>query len=271
MQDFLLEAEKWLMKFGFDLVIAIVIFVVGKFIVKIITNLVKKLFKKRNIEESLQSFLSNIIYALLLTIVIIAAFNQVGIETASFIAVLGAAGLAIGLALQGSLSNFASGVLIILFKHFKAGDFIETAGVMGTVEEIHIFTTKLKSPDNKVLIIPNSSITSSNIINFSAKDTRRIDFVFGIGYDDNIKKAKEIIEETFANEERILKDPAPTIGVLEMGDSSINIAARPWVKTSDYWPTYFDILERIKNKFDDNNISIPFPQRDVHIYNHDNK
>jgi small conductance mechanosensitive channel len=206
------------------------------------------------------------IYAALLAFVIIAALGQLGIQTTSFIAILGAAGLAIGLALQGSLSNFSAGVLMIIFRPFKQGDFIEGAGVAGIVEEVHIFNTVLRTGDNKTIIIPNDALMGGNIINYSTQPTRRLDLVVGIGYDDDIKKAKNILNELMANDERILKDPAPTLGLLELADSSVNFAVRPWVNSSDYWGVHFDLLESIKLRFDAEGISIPYPQQDVHLH-----
>jgi small conductance mechanosensitive channel len=206
------------------------------------------------------------VYYALLTFVILAALSQIGIQTTSFIAVIGAAGLAVGLALQGSLANFAAGFLLIMFRPFKVGDFIEGAGVMGTVESLQIFTTQLRTPDNKKIIIPNASLTGDNIVNWSATGTRRVDMVFGIGYDDDIDRAKQVINEIIAADERILKDPKPQVAVSELADSSVNFVARPWVKTGDYWSVFFDTTEAVKKRFDAEGISIPYPQSDVHVY-----
>jgi len=221
---------------------------------------------KADVDETLISFVGNLTYIVLLIFVIIAALNQLGVQTTSFIAIIGAAGLAIGLALQGSLANFAAGVLMIIFHPFKVGDYIEAAGVAGVVEEIQIFTTQLKTPDNKTIIIPNASVTGGSITNYSAKDTRRVDLVIGVGYGDDLKRVREVLEEVLAKDDRILDDPAPTIGVLELGDNSVNFAVRPWVKAEDYWGVYFDSTETVKRRFDEEGISIPFPQRDVHLY-----
>jgi small conductance mechanosensitive channel len=201
-----------------------------------------------------------------MTFIIISALGALGVQTASFIAIIGAAGLAVGFALQGSLANFASGVMLIIFRPFKSGDYVEAGGTSGSVEAIQIFNTTLKTPDNKKVIVPNSQITGDKIVNYSAMDKRRIDLVFGIGYDDNIRQAKEILEKIITEDSRILKDPAPVIAVLELGDSSVNFAVRPWVNTADYWAVYFDITEKVKLTFDENNISIPYPQTDVHIH-----
>jgi small conductance mechanosensitive channel len=221
---------------------------------------------KGKVDETLVKFVGNITYVVLIVIVVIAALNQLGVQTTSFIAIIGAAGLAIGLALQGSLANFAAGVLMIIFRPFKLGDYVEGAGAAGTVEEISIFTTHLKSPDNKTIIIPNAKITGDNIINYSAKDSRRLDLVFGVSYNDDLQKVKAVLYDILKNDDRILKDPAPTIGVLELADSSVNFAVRPWVRTGDYWTLFFDLKEKIKERFDAEGISIPFPQQDVHLY-----
>ena len=252
--------------YGLKIVAAIVIFIVGRWIAKALKNVVKRMMAKGNVEEILISFVGNLTYIALLVFVIIAALNQLGIQTTSFIAIIGAAGLAIGLALQGSLANFAAGVLMIIFRPFQVGEYIEGAGVAGSVEKVQIFTTQLKTPDNKTIIIPNAKIMGDNITNYSAKDTRRVDMVIGVGYGDDLKKVREILEDILAKDDRILEDPAPTIGVLELGDNSVNFAVRPWVKRDDYWGTYFDVTETVKRRFDEKGISIPYPQRDVHLY-----
>jgi small conductance mechanosensitive channel len=223
---------------------------------------------KNKLDTTIVGFAKNLLYISLLTFIVLAALGQLGIQTTSFMAVLGAAGLAVGLALQGSLANFAAGVLMIIFRPFSVGDFIEGAGVAGTVEEIQIFTTRLNTPDNKVIIVPNAKLTADNITNYSAKDTRRVDLVAGIGYEDDIDKTKAILTDLLAADERVLSDPAPTIGVVELADSSVNIVVRPWVKSADYWKVYFELTEQIKKRFDAEGISIPFPQRDIHVYEH---
>ncbi len=252
--------------YGLKILAAIIIFVVGRWIAKALKNMIKRMMTKGNVDEILVSFVGNLTYIALLAFVIIAALNQLGIQTTSFIAIIGAAGLAIGLALQGSLANFAAGVLMIIFRPFKVGDYIEGAGVAGAVEGVQIFATQLKTPDNKTIIVPNAKMMSDNITNYSAKDTRRVDMVIGVGYGDDLKKVREILEDILANDHRILKDPAPTIGVLELGDNSVNFAVRPWVKREDYWGAYFDVTETVKRRFDEEGISIPYPQRDVHLY-----
>ena len=251
--------------YGLKVIAAIVIFVIGKWLSRVLSRTVGKAMRRAQTDEMLVKFVVNLAYAALLAFVVLAALAQLGIQTTSFIAIVGAAGLAIGLALQGSLSNFAAGVMLIIFRPFKVGDFIEAAGTSGVVEEILIFSTKMKSPDNKQLYVPNGSILSGTIVNYSAKDQRRVDLVFGCGYGDDIKKAKALLEEIVTGNPLVLDDPAPTIGVLELGDNSVNFAVRPWVKTGDYWDAYFQITETVKQRFDEAGISIPFPQRDVHL------
>ena len=227
----------------------------------------EKTLRKSRVDDTLVSFVSSLTYAVLLCIVVIAALGKLGFQTTSLVAILGAAGLAVALSLQGSLANFASGVLMIIFRPFKVGDFIEGAGVSGTVEAISIFTTELKSGDNKKIIVPNSKLTGDTITNFSAKEVRRIDMVVAAGYGDDLDKVKGVLRNILDQDERILKDPAPVVAVLALADSSVNFAVRPWVKTADYWPVNFALQETIKKRFDIEGISIPFPQQDVHLYN----
>ncbi|RXJ94444.1 mechanosensitive ion channel protein MscS [Malaciobacter molluscorum] len=257
--------------YSLNIALAIVIFIVGKWLASKLTDItIKILTKTKRVDETLLGFFKNIIYYILMVIVALTALKQLGVDTTSFFAILGAAGLAIGLALKDSLGNFASGVMIIMFRPFKVGDFITAAGVSGTVEEISIFNTVLKTPDNQKLIVPNGSITQSTITNVNANPTRRIDLVIGIGYDDDIKKAKEILENTLKSNELILIDKGITVAVSELGDSSVNFVVRGWVNTPDYWTVKFDLTEKIKTTFDKEGISIPFPQRDVHVYKHKN-
>jgi small conductance mechanosensitive channel len=251
--------------YGLKVLAAIVIFFIGKWLSGMLSRAVGSAMRRAKTDEMLVKFVGNLVYAALVAFVILAALAQLGIQTTSFIAVLGAAGLAVGLALQGSLSNFAAGVMLIVFRPFKVGDFIEAAGTSGVVEEIMIFSTKLRSPDNKQLYVPNGSILSGTIVNYSANDQRRVDLVFGCGYGDDIKKAKALLEAIVADNALVLEDPAPTIGVLELGDNSVNFAVRPWVKTPDYGNARFQITEAVKQRFDEAGISIPFPQRDVHL------
>lgn len=254
--------------YGLKVIAAIAVFVIGRWVAKALTTFTKKVMDKRQVDATITSFVANLIYIALLVFVVLAALGQLGIQTTSFIAIIGAAGLAIGLALQGSLANFAAGFLMLIFRPFKVGDYIEGAGVAGTVEAIQIFTTQLVTPDNKTVIIPNASLTSDNITNYSTKGTRRVDLMFGIGYGDDIDHAKKIIWEVLNKETRLLKDPAPAVMLMELADSSVNFAVRPWVSAADYWGVYSSLSENIKKSFDAEDISIPFPQRDVHIYKH---
>jgi len=257
----------YVVPWAINIAMAIAIFVIGRWIAGILLNVVDKMLNKAKVDSMLISFVHSILNALLLLFIIIAALDQLGVDTTSFIALIGAAGLAVGLALQGSLQNFASGVLLIVFRPFKVGHLIEAAGVSGVVEEIGIFSTRLKTGDNREIIVPNGAIYGGTITNNSARDTRRIDMVFGIGYDDDIKKAKEIMQSILAADERVFSDPAPLIAVAELADSSVNFNVRPWVKTSDYWAVLYDVTEKIKLAFDDAGISIPYPQMDVHLNN----
>ena len=268
MEDLVSKIWELLTIYGLKVIAAVVVFVVGRWIAKGLTRFAETLMHKRQVDPTIVSFVANMTYIALLVFVVLAALGQLGIQTTSFIAVIGAAGLAIGLALQGSLANFAAGFLMIIFRPFKVGDYIEGAGVAGTVEAIQIFTTQLKTPDNKTVIIPNASLTSDNITNWSVKGTRRVDLVMGIGYGDDIDKARTIMADILAKDERVLKDPAPKIAVVELADSSVNFVVRPWVKSEHYWDVYFDATENIKKSFDAQGISIPFPQRDVHMYEH---
>ena len=266
-------AEVWMMiqtsgiDLGIRVITAIVIFFIGKWVVALVVSGLKKAMQKGDVDTTLRRFVANLVRMVLMLFVIIAAINHLGIQTASLIAVLGAAGLAVGLALQGSLSNFAAGVLIVLFRPYKVGDWIEGAGVSGSVEEVQILTTVLKTGDNKRVIIPNSQIMGSTITNYSANPTRRVDLVVGVSYSDDLDKVRKELEALVAADERILQDPAPTIAVSELADSSVNFVLRPWVNTADYWAVYFDLTERVKKRFDEVGVSIPFPQRDVYIHN----
>ena len=252
-----------------NLAIAIAIFYVGKLVVGLIVRGMRKVMQRQEVDKTLETFVSNLVRMVLMVVVIIAAISQIGIETTSFIAIFGAAGLAVGLALQGSLSNFAAGVLIVLFRPYRVGDFVEAAGIAGVVEQVQILTTVLKTGDNKQIIVPNGQIMDSIITNYSANDTRRVDMVVGVSYDDDLDKVRATIQELIDAEERILEDPAPTIAVSALADSSVNFVVRPWVKTADYWGVMFDLTEAIKKRFDDEGISFPFPQQDVHLYKAD--
>ncbi len=256
----------WVTTYSVKILAAILVLVIGKWLAGKISNLVTKLLEKNKVDVTLVRFLQSIIYYTLLVVVVIAAAGQLGINTTSFLTIVGAAGLAIGLALKDSLSNFASGVMLILFRPYRVDDFVDIGGVSGNVVSISLFTTELNTVDNKRVIVPNSSITSNVITNVTANDTRRVDLVIGIGYDDDIKKAKEILKQVVEEDDRILKDQKTNIAVSELADSSVNFIVRPWVKTQDYWSVYFDLLEKIKLTFDDQGISIPYPQQDVHLY-----
>jgi small conductance mechanosensitive channel len=255
----------YVLPWAINFAMAIAIFIVGRIVTKGIIRLLRKLLAKTELDQILINFIVSIVNSALLLFIIIAALDQLGVDTTSLIALLGAAGLAVGLALQNSLQNFAAGVMLIVFRPFKTGDFVEAGGTAGIVETITIFSTVMRTGDNRKVIIPNGSIYNGNIINYSAKDTRRIDMVFGIGYEDDIKKAKEIMLQIITADERVLSDPEPLIAVGELADSSVNFFVRPWVKTADYWPVMFDLTEKIKLAFDDNGISIPYPQMDVHL------
>ncbi len=258
--------EEWVVFYGFKIVAAVAILIVGRWVAKALKKLIQKLMSKRNLDPTIVGFVSNLAYIALMAFIIIAAMGQLGIQTTSFIAVIGAAGLAIGLAFQGSLSNFAAGFLMILFRPFKAGDFIEGGGTAGIVEEIQVFTTKLKTPDNKIIIVPNAKMMGDNITNFSAKPTRRVELVVGVSYNDDIDKVKEVLNDILSQDDRILKDPAPMIALSELADSSVNFVVRVWVNAADYWGVYLDTNETVKKRFDAEGISFPFPQRDVHVF-----
>lgn len=252
-------------EYGLKIIAAILIFVIGKWAVKKITALTKNLMIKANIDKTLVEFSESLIYFALLLMVILASVNALGINTTSFVAIFAAAGLAIGLALQGSLSNIGGAVLIIIFRPFQVGDFIEAAGATGTVEDINLFSTIIAPLDNRTIIVPNGAIVAGNITNFSKKPNRRVDHVFGIGYGDDLKLAKETLLQIMAEDDRVLSEPAPFVGVGELGDSSVNFTFRAWVNTADYWDVYFDMVEKVKLTFDEKGISIPFPQMDVHV------
>ncbi len=257
---------QWASTYSLKLLAAIIILILGRWLARKIAKLLARVLEKNGIDVTLTGFLENITYYALLVLVLIAAAGQLGINTTSFLTVVGAAGLAIGLALKDSLSNFASGVMLVLFHPFKVNDVVNAAGVSGKVERINIFNTVLNTPDNQKVIVPNSSITSNVITNITANPTRRIDLVAGIGYEDDIAKAKKVLNEIVQSDDRILKEPAPQIAVSELADSSVNFVVRPWVKTGDYWDVYFDLNEQIKLRFDAEGISIPYPQQDLHLF-----
>jgi len=250
---------------GIKVLAALAIFIIGRWVAKGIRRGVRRMMEKGDVDPIIIGFVGSITYIALLAFVVIAALGQLGIQTTSFIAILGAAGLAVGLALQGSLANFAAGFLMIIFRPFKVGDFVEAAGVAGVVKDMQIFTTTLKTGDNKTIIIPNAKISGDNIINYSAEENRRVDMTVGVAYDADLSKVRDVINDIISKEERILPDPAPQVAVAELADSSVNFIVRVWTKSGDYWGVKCDTTETIKNRFDEAGIGIPFPQRDIHI------
>lgn len=269
----LLQASEWVGKvkhyseqYGIRILSALLILVIGRWVSKVITRLVSASMNKAKVDPTLITFIDKLIYIGLLAVVIISALTKLGVEEASLLGVIGAAGLAVGLALQGGLSNFAAGVLIIFFRPFRVGDLIDAAGSHGYVKSIELFTSTIITLDNKNVIIPNSQLTSDKIINYTVTDHVRMDLIFGVAYKSDIDKVKEICMDVISKDQRVMKDPKPFVGVHEHGASSVNFAVRPWVKVKDYWPIYFDIHEQMKKEFDKNGIEIPFPQRDVHLH-----
>ena len=266
MENIVLRLQEWVTFYGLKILAAIAIFLIGRWIAKAVQGIIKKLLAKRKVDGTIISFIASITYIALITFVIIASLAQLGIQTTSFIAVIGAAGLAIGLALQGSLANFASGFLLIVFRPFKEGEYIEGGGTSGIVEDIQIFTTTLVTPDNKKVIIPNAKLTGDNITNYSAKGTRRVELVVGVSYSDDLDKVRKVLQDIVESDERIMKDPPSMIVVKELADSSVNFVVRVWVRTEDYWDVFFETTETVKKRFDKEGISIPFPQSDVHLH-----
>lgn len=251
----------WLIKIAS----AALVFFIGRWLARLLVKLSRRLMRASQLDQMLVDFIGNILYALFLVIIVLSALDQLGVKTTSALAILGAAGLAVGLSLQNSLSNFAAGVMLIIFRPFKTGDYVEAGSISGIVEAISLFTTMMRTGDNREVIVPNSQIYSAPITNYSARDTRRIDMTFSIGYDDDIKLAKSLIETILQQEDRILSEPAPVIMVMELAANSVDLAVRPWVKSSDYWAVRSDLLEQVKTAFDSNGISIPYPQQDIHI------
>ncbi len=265
--EILQTVYEYLAQYGFKVIGALLIFLIGRWLAKIISQWIEKALIKSRVDKTLATFIKNLSNIVMLVFIIMTAVKPLGVKTTEFAVVLGAAGLAIGLALQGSLSNFASGFLMIIFRPFKVGDFIEAAGIKGTVQEIQIFNTIINTPDNVRAIIPNAKITDGNILNYTVNGKRRVDLVIGISYEDDLKTAQKIIENVLASDERVLHDPKSNVAVFELADSSVNFVVRPWVNSADYWDIYFDMTAKIKLALDENGISIPFPQRDVHIKN----
>jgi len=257
--------DTYVLPWGINITLAILVFIIGKIVVNIVTRILSNVLSRSKMDEILVNFVTSIIRTILLLFVVIAAMDQLGVNTTSLVALLGAAGLAVGLALQSSLQNFAAGVMLIIFRPFKAGDFIDAAGISGTVETISIFSSTLRTGDNREIIVPNGKVYGGVITNFSARETRRIDMVVGIGYDSDIKLARDTMKTLIENDDRILKDPEALIAVSELADSSVNFVVRPWVKSPDYWSVKFDLNEAIKLTFDEKGISIPYPQMDVHL------
>ena len=256
----------WGTMYGIKVVGALLILVVGLPVARILTRVAGRLMRKAKVEETLVLFGAQVLNFVMVVFLIIATLNQVGVQTTSLIAVLGATALAVGLALQSNLSSLAAGVLILLFRPFKVGDVIEASGVLGTVEAITMLVTRIIAPDGKTIIVPNTNVLGSAIINYTAKPFRRIDLVFGIGYNDDLLKAKAVLMEVLQSDQRVLTDPAPQVTVLELADSSVNFAVRPWVAGDDFWSTRCDLIEKVKLRFDQEGISIPFPQQDVHLF-----
>lgn len=260
------QAPELIIFYGTKILLAIVIYVIGKWIAKIIAGLIEKGLDARHVDKTITVFVRNLVYYVFLVIVVIAALGQLGVQTASFVAIVGAAGLAIGFALQGSLANFAAGILLILFRPCKVGDYIEAAGVAGVVSDISIFATTLLTPDNKTITVANASIMGDNIINYSTQSERRVDFVVGVSYSANLQQVKDELKAIAEADSRVLTTHEVMIGVCEMADSSVNLVFRPWVNSADYWAVKFDLNEKIKIRFDELGIGIPFPQMDVHVH-----
>lgn len=255
------------LEYGPKLIGAVFVLVIGLWVIKLITRGIRKIFSGRNIDPSLTPFLLSIINITLKILLVVSVMGMMGVEMTSFIAILGAAGLAVGMALSGTLQNFAGGVIILIFKPFKVGDYIEAQGYGGSVSSIQIFNTYLKTPDNKLIVIPNGGLSTGSLTNYSAEETRRVDWTFGIGYDDDYDKAKALLVEMISADKRIMTDPEPFFALAELADSSVNIAVRAWVKAPDYWGVFFSINENVFKSFKKEQISIPYPQMDVHVSN----
>ncbi|MEL7312541.1 MAG: mechanosensitive ion channel domain-containing protein [Pseudomonadota bacterium] len=271
-EEWLPKIQEWAVTSGVEYLLmgvrALAIFIVGRWIAKALTSVARNLMKRGGMDDMLRKFLGNIIYALLLTFVVIATISALGIQTASLVAVIGAAGLAVGLALQGSLANFAAGVLMIIFRPYKLGDLVEVAGTEGFVEEVDVFTTVLRLPDDTKIIVPNGQVMGDKIINYTDAPSRRMELIVGIGYGDDIDTARDAILKTIKDSEYVVDEPAPSVTVAELGDSSVNLAVRPWVVSSKYAPASHELTERVKKALDAAGVNIPFPQRDLHIIDH---
>jgi small conductance mechanosensitive channel len=265
LEGLMAQAPELVITYGLKAIFAVIIFFLGRYFANVAKNVTTKLLTKRKVDQTVVSFVANLIWTLVFVFAIIATLGQMGVQTASLVALIGAAGLAVGLALQGSLSNFASGVLMVIFRPCRVGDYVEAAGIAGVVDEISIFSTKLKTGDNKLIIAPNSAMMNGTIVNYSAMDKRRIDLVIGVSYSADIALTKKVITDVLDAHTSVLKDPAYTVALSELANSSINFVVRPWVNTADYWPVRFELLEQIKIALDAANIEIPFPQMDVHV------
>jgi small conductance mechanosensitive channel len=263
--DISILTDTYVVPWAINVALAIAIFVVGRVLIRVLLGVLVKFFNRAGLDEILVNFIASITRAILLLVIVIASLNQLGVDTTSLIALIGAAGLAVGLALQNSLQNFAAGVMLIVFRPFKSGDFVEVAGTAGVVEMIGIFSSTLRTGDNREMIIPNGAIYGGTITNYSARDTRRVDMVFSVGYDDDLKKAKDLLNQIISADDRVLADPAPVIAVSELADSSVNFVVRPWVNAADYSAVLWDTTEKVKLAFDANGLSIPYPQMDVHL------
>jgi small conductance mechanosensitive channel len=251
---------------GIRLILVLLIYVVGRWLARVAQHTLEKMLRKREVDEVLVDFLGNIVNIAVTVVAIIAALDQLGISPASLLAVVGAASLAVGLALKDSLSNFAAGVMLVLFRPFTKGDYVDAGGESGTVDEVYLNSTRLVTPDNKLVLVPNSQIWNGSITNYSAKDTRRVDLVIGVGYDDDLKTAHDVIMGVLKNHDKVLQDPAPAVFVSNLGDSSVDFNVRPWVATADYWGVYSDVLHQAKLALDEAGVSIPYPQSDVHMH-----
>ena len=265
MEQLLDKLIEWGATFGIKIIAAVAILIIGRMVARVMQKLIVKVMDKRKVDKTISTFASSMVFSALYMFVILAALSQVGIQTTSFMAIIGAAGLAIGLALQGSLSNFAAGFLIILFRPFKLGDYVEAGGVSGSISKISIFTTDINTLDNKKIIVPNAQIMNGTITNYTAEKTRRVDLTFGVGYEADISKVKDILNKIIKGHKLVLKDPEPFVRLGNLGDSSIDFTVRVWSKTEDYWTVHFDLIESAKEEFDKANISIPYPQMDVHM------
>ena len=265
MEQLLNKLIEWGATFGIKIIAAVAILIIGRMVSKVLQKLIVKVMDKKNVDKTISSFASSMVFSALYIFVILAALSQIGIQTTSFMTIIGAAGFAIGLALQGSLSNFAAGFLIILFRPFKLGDYVEAGGVSGSISKISIFTTDINTVDNKKIIVPNAQIMNGTITNYTAEKTRRVDLTFGVGYEADISKVKDILNKIIKEHKLILKDPEPFVRLGNLGDSSIDFTVRVWSKTEDYWTVHFDLIESAKEEFDKANISIPYPQMDVHM------